>query len=258
MATPAPSFTTTSSSSLGAVGQLTPTTTTTTSASNSSSTTNFTGTTAVPPSKTGGNNNSNTTNGFQFPREYHFPPFFTRQPNLSTRHSQFSKWASLILSYCAHHRLFKLSLTSPQTEELFHNRRIDRRLSLADAREVLEFMRRDGRVEFIAPSSRGLGGLGGIGGLGVGGGDEEGGGDVVWVYWRTPEEWAALVEAWVDETAQKGTVLTLYELSQGEGTIGTEFHGLDLELLQKALQVLVKRNKAQIFGQEDQLGVKFF
>ncbi|KAI1354652.1 ESCRT-II complex subunit-domain-containing protein [Xylaria sp. FL0043] len=234
MATPAPSFTTTSSSSLGAVGQLTPTatTTTTTSASNSS-TTNFSG-------------------GFQFPREYHFPPFFTRQPNLSTRHSQFSKWASLILSYCAYHRLFKLSLTSPHTEELFHNRRIDRRLSLADAREVLEFMRRDGRVEFIAPSSnRGLGSI-------VGGGDEEGGGDVVWVYWRTPEEWAALLEAWVDETAQKGTVLTLYELSQGEGTIGTEFHGLDLELLQKALQVLVKRNKAQIFGQEDQLGVKFF
>ncbi|TGJ81740.1 hypothetical protein E0Z10_g7006, partial [Xylaria hypoxylon] len=83
-------------------------------------------------------------------------------------------------------------------------------------------------------------------------------GDVVWVYWRTPEEWAALVEAWVDETAQKGTVLTLYELSQGEDTSGTEFHGLDLDLLQKALQVLVKRNKAQIFGQEDQLGIKFF
>ncbi|KAI1275522.1 ESCRT-II complex subunit-domain-containing protein [Xylaria sp. FL0933] len=270
MATPAPSFTTTSSSSLGAVGQLTPTTTTT-SASNSSTTTNFTGTTAVPPPKPGsGGNNSNsntTTNAFQFPREYHFPPFFTRQPNLSTRHSQFSKWSSLILSYCAYHRLFKLSLTSPHTEELFYNRRIDRRLSLADAREVLEFMRRDGRVEFIAPnsgSSRGLGGIGSLGGIGVGvgGGDEEGGGggggDVVWVYWRTPEEWAALLEAWVDETAQKGTVLTLYELSQGEGTIGTEFHGLDLELLQKALQVLVKRNKAQIFGQEDQLGVKFF
>lgn len=29
-------------------------------------------------------------------------------------------------------------------------------------------------------------------------------------------------------------------------------------MLQKALQVLVKRGKAQIFGQEDQQGVKFF
>jgi ESCRT-II complex subunit VPS25 len=38
----------------------------------------------------------------------------------------------------------------------------------------------------------------------------------------------------------------------------TEFHGLDQELLLKALNVLVKRGKAQIFGQEDSLGVKFF
>ncbi|KAI1132907.1 ESCRT-II complex subunit-domain-containing protein [Nemania abortiva] len=222
MATPAPSLTTTSSSYLGAAGHLTPTTTSASPKPSSSS-----------PSST----------SFEFPREYHFPPFFTRQPNQNTRHSQLSKWASLVLSYCAYHRLYKLSLTAPATAELFHNRRIDRRLALADAREVLEFMQRDGRAEFVAAR---------------GGGDDDEGGDVAWIYWRTPDEWAALVEAWVDETAQKGTVLTLYELSQGEATIGTEFHGLDLELLQKALQVLVKRNKAQIFGQEDQLGVKFF
>jgi ESCRT-II complex subunit VPS25 len=37
-----------------------------------------------------------------------------------------------------------------------------------------------------------------------------------------------------------------------------EFHGMDPELLQKALSVLVKRGKAQVFGQEDQQGVKFF
>ncbi|KAI1184688.1 ESCRT-II complex, vps25 subunit [Nemania serpens] len=189
---------------------------------------------------------------FVFPREYHFPPFFTRQPNQSTRHSQHAKWASLILAYCAHHGLYKLSLSSPAAEDLFHNRRIGRRLALADAREVLEFMRRDGRAEFVVGGGSG----GADDGISNGGGGEAG--DVVWVYWRTPEEWATLIETWVDETAQKGTVLTLYELSQGEDTLGTEFHGLDLELLQKALQVLVKRNKAQIFGQEDQLGVKFF
>ena len=37
-----------------------------------------------------------------------------------------------------------------------------------------------------------------------------------------------------------------------------EFHGMDPELLQKALGILVKRGKAQVFGQEDQQGVKFF
>lgn len=138
-------------------------------------------------------------------------------------------------------------------------------------------MRKEGRAEYVAE----------------GGGE---GGDVVWIYWRTPEEWASLIEGWVDETAQKGTVLTLYELTEGEGTRGTgksllsrfypvkhlstaatsmigpsslgytanreptqpEFHGLDTDLLQKALNILVKRGKAQIFGQEDSQGVKFF
>jgi ESCRT-II complex subunit VPS25 len=71
-------------------------------------------------------------------------------------------------------------------------------------------------------------------------------------------------------------VLTLYELTESEATLSegiysrrlciqfadfdsfVEFHGMDPELLQKALNVLVKRGKAQVFGQEDQQGVKFF
>lgn len=37
-----------------------------------------------------------------------------------------------------------------------------------------------------------------------------------------------------------------------------DLHGIDKDILLKALNVLVKRGKAQIFGQEDSLGVKFF
>ena len=33
---------------------------------------------------------------------------------------------------------------------------------------------------------------------------------------------------------------------------------MDLEVLVKSLNVLVKRGKAQVFGDEDQKGVKFF
>lgn len=183
---------------------------------------------------------------FTFPPEYSFPPFFTRQTNLTTRHAQLTKWASLVLAYCRHHRIVKLPLsdslsaapanaassTTPATappaaavgstenggrnsggggdvprvgaDELFHNRRINRRLALSDVREVINFLRRDGRAEYVD------------------GADESGGGgDVVWVYWRTPEEWAALVEGWVDATGQRGSVLTLYELVEGDGTRGT-------------------------------------
>lgn len=172
---------------------------------------------------------------FTFPREYYFPAFFTRQTNLNTLHAQLVKWSSLVLAYCQHYRIFKLSLSStstssstssstnpnppavfasntpPDTDELFYNKRLNRRLALADVREVIAFMRKDGRAEYVG-----------------GRGDEGGaaGGDVVWVYWRTPEEWAGMIEGWVDGTAQKGTVLTLYELREGEATRGTGKHFL--------------------------------
>lgn len=79
-----------------------------------------------------------------------------------------------------------------------------------------------------------------------------------WIWWRNVEEWAGVLYDWIDETAQKNTVLTLYELTESEATVSQEFHSMDADLLQKALAVLVKRGKAQVFGQEDQQGVKFF
>lgn len=105
-------------------------------------------------------------------------------------------------------------------------------------------MRKEGRAEWVG------GGKGDGAGAGAGG--------EFWVWWRNVEEWAGLIAEWVDETAQKNTVLTLYELTESEATLSQEFHGMDPELLQKALSVLVKRGKAQVFGQEDQQGVKFF
>lgn len=174
---------------------------------------------------------------FEFPREYHFPPFFTRQVNTTTHRSQLEKWSSLVLSYASHHRLFKLSLSSPQADDLFHNQAINRRLGLSDARELLEYMRHEGRAEWIGSQKDS---------------------DVVWLYWRTPDEWARELEDWADATGQKNAVLTLWELTEGEATVGTDIRGLDQEILQKALQVLVKRGKAQIFGSGDEQGVKFF
>ncbi|KAF2667418.1 ESCRT-II complex, vps25 subunit [Microthyrium microscopicum] len=185
-----------------------------------------------------------TATPFQFPGYYSFPPFFTAQPNLVTRAAQHQKWSLLIQAYCRHNRIFVLSLIDALNSPLFHNAALNRRLSLNDAREVLNWMASEpggNRAEWIG-----------------GTGKAKTGAEKVWVYWRRPEEWASVLEGWVDGTGQKGSVLTLWELVEGEATASQEFHGMDMDLLQKSLQVLVKRGKAQIFGQEDSLGVKFF
>ncbi|KAL2202989.1 ESCRT-II complex, vps25 subunit [Sarocladium strictum] len=173
---------------------------------------------------------------FSYPPEYNFPPFYTRQPNATTHHAQLTKWSSLVLAYCRHHRVFRLNLLDDESP-LFRNTTIDRRLSQRDIRDVALFMHKEGRVEFLS---------GGVNG------------DNVFVYWKKLEEWAAAVEQWVDDTGQKGAVVTIYEITQGDGTKGTDLHGMDTEVLLKALNILVKRGKAQIFGQEESQGVKFF
>lgn len=106
-----------------------------------------------------------------------------------------------------------------------------------------------GRVEWVGkPPSKSSGGFGG--------GDI--GGGRCWIYWRRPEEWADLVLRWVEEMGQRGVVLTMWELGEGDGTRGWDFHGMDEVLLQRSVQVLVKRGRAQVFGESGSEGVKFF
>ncbi|KAI1616667.1 WNK lysine deficient protein kinase [Exophiala viscosa] len=175
---------------------------------------------------------------FVFPRSYNFPPFFSPQPNALTLQAQLKKWSLFLQRYCKHHHIFKLTIIEALDTPLFHNSTLKKRLSLKDAKAVIDYMASkegDERAEWL--------------------GSEK---SEAWIWWRKPEEWATLIATWVEDTGQKGTVLTLYELVEGEATEKQEFHGLDMDVLRKSLNTLVKKGKAQVFGTGDQQGVKFF
>lgn len=80
------------------------------------------------------------------------------------------------------------------------------------------------------------------------------------IWWKRPEEWGEEIAAWVDETGQKGVVLTVYELRESDAVAGKEWVGMDEAGLRRCLEGLVRRGKAQVFeGQGgDGAGVKFF
>jgi ESCRT-II complex subunit VPS25 len=181
---------------------------------------------------------NSTTPSYNFPPHYSFPPFFTLQPNPLTRSSQLASWETTILTYCRFHKIYQLSIVESFSTPLFTNSTLSRKLSIPDIRTVLEHMSSNeggNRVEWTDKSKT-----------------------KVWVWWRKPEEWADIIYAWVEGTGQKGSVLTVWEISQGDGSRGSELHGLDAEVVNKSLQVLVKRGKAQIFGEGEGKGVKFF
>ncbi|TKA62324.1 hypothetical protein B0A49_09007 [Cryomyces minteri] len=205
-------------------------------------TTTTTITTTTPPST------------FPLPAHTSFPPFYTLQPNLQTRTRQLTLWSSLIQSYCAHHRLAKLTLGSALATPLFRNDALGRRLSLLDARAVLDWMcsaEGGGRAEWLREKSSSSAAAGGAAGSAL----QK---NTCYIYYRTPAEWADLLLGWVESTGQRGAVLTLYELVQGDAVSGMEWEGLDQDVLLKALGVLVKRGRAQVFGGEGSEGVKFF
>lgn len=138
---------------------------------------------------------------FVFPREYHFPAFFTLQPNLTTRHAQLAKWAALVLAYGRHHRLFRLRADEAADWDLFCNRRLGRRLEAPARRLVLDQLRRDGAADLLPGRSAPDG--------------------PVLLYWRALDDWAALVDRFVDQTGHRGAVMTLYELTEGDASRGT-------------------------------------
>jgi ESCRT-II complex subunit VPS25 len=182
---------------------------------------------------------TSTSDSFQFPPYASFPPFYTLQPNQQTRARQLELWSSLITSYSTHHRLFRLSLTIPPPD-LFTNKSLSRSLSPTAIRAVLDWMAQPsngGRIEYLLAAAKGQQS------------------DSCYVWWRSAGEWADLMYAWVEETGQKGGVLTVYELREGEGR---EWKEMDEGMLRKVLAVLVKRGRAQVFGEKEGEGVKFF
>lgn len=148
---------------------------------------------------------------FVFPSTYNFPPFFTPQPNSTTRHSQLQKWSSLIQSWCRHHRIYRLSVVEAIDSPLFHNASLRKRLDLAEARAIVDWMTKkeeEGgggqRAEWID---------------GFSAGSSAKGKNAAWIWWRRPEEWADVLLDWIDVTGQRGVVLTVFELVQGEATV---------------------------------------
>uniref|UniRef100_A0A8C6Q139 Serine/threonine-protein kinase WNK4 n=1 Tax=Nothobranchius furzeri TaxID=105023 RepID=A0A8C6Q139_NOTFU len=120
---------------------------------------------------------TSTAMSFEWPWQYHFPPFFTLQPNVDTRQKQLAAWCSLVLSYCRHHKLYTLDVMEAQESPVFNNKKMERKLSVEAIQVVFEELRKKGNLEWLDKNkTRCL------------------------VMWRQPEEWGKLMYQWVSNT----------------------------------------------------------
>lgn len=175
-------------------------------------------------------------NSFNYPWEYNFPPFFTIQPNLETRKAQLEAWRSLILDFCQQHNIHQLCLRDWLNKPPFHNESIDRRLSLESLRLIINSLVEKRFAEWVGSSK-----------------DKE----TCLVYARPPDQWAQIIYDYVKEKSLHNTILTFYELLEGDSTNDREFHQLDEIIFLKALKVLEKQGKAAVIEMDGNKGVKF-
>jgi ESCRT-II complex subunit VPS25 len=172
---------------------------------------------------------------FKFPQIFEFPPFFSKQINERTWNAQLEYWDKLILDYCSHYRIWTLDINEEVTkggQALFSNPRIDRTLKKEIIHEVLEYMVDQGHAEWASIGSNDRRQ------------DEFKGKSTVLIYFKRPEEWANLISKYIDSTGQNGTVVTMYELAEGELVQTEEFFEINPLILRKALDILVSRKKA--------------
>ncbi|KAJ2715580.1 hypothetical protein H4R19_001129 [Coemansia spiralis] len=176
---------------------------------------------------------------FQLPEIHSFPPFFTRQPNSDTWKEQRRLWCDLVVAYFRHHRRSAMTLDEAVKEPPFSNPQLRRSLHIDTLREIVDEMVSQGHAAWTG---------------------SKGAKDACLVFWRKPEAWAAMLHQWASDRGLCNTVLTLYELANGDDTIGQEFHGLDYPTLRRSLEALQSQGRAQLFAgsSDEDLGVKIF
>ncbi|GAA5985934.1 hypothetical protein JCM11641_004833 [Rhodosporidiobolus odoratus] len=188
-------------------------------------------------------NPTSSPSGFLYPSLFSFPPFFTKQPNLTTWSHQLQQWTTLVLAWCRFHRVWRLELTDETcSKEPFFNDGLNRRLLLPTLRLLIDHLVTSGSAEYDPKPQKGKPAT------------------AAWIYWKRPEELAVAIYDWIKETGQTNSILTFYELTEGGDLVHTtDFYQLSHPLLRKALDVLIKQGKAQVFkgvGEEGD-GVKF-
>lgn len=174
---------------------------------------------------------------FKYPPFHNLPPFYTLQPVLTTREKQTRLWIDLIVQYCQQLAIYTLNVDECLEMPLFNNASIHRKLTKDSLYHFFDQMVREGRAEYHDAKRR----------------------THVDVYWKTPAQWADVILAWVNENGYNSSVLTVYELLEGETGEGAEFYGMNPELFRKAIFVLNQKGAAELIqgSTSDADGVKF-
>lgn len=78
------------------------------------------------------------------------------------------------------------------------------------------------------------------------------------IYWNTLEEWSMLVYNWSVNSGMTNSVLTFFEILNGDDSKNEQFHQLSEQVFMRALKHLEGKGKCEVIEIDGSFGVKFF
>jgi hypothetical protein len=166
-----------------------------------------------------------------------FPPLYTKQRNAETERQRLDDWVRVVVAWAVERKQSEVLVQKEVAQgELFRNDKIDRRVALEEAVEILDHVAARGNGEWAGSDKRRF-----------------------LVLTKSLAEWGRLVVGYVDRTGQMGSVLTVFELLEGDDTAAEEFFGMDRTLFMRVLAALEANHQAKVFTASDptKSGVKF-
>ncbi|KAJ8754344.1 hypothetical protein K2173_002795 [Erythroxylum novogranatense] len=171
---------------------------------------------------------------FKLPQFFNYTPYFTLQPVRDTREKQLQLWKELILDYCKTQKIYTIGLE--ENFPLFSNPVIERSLNNEARETFLSALVSEGRAEWLDKGHK-----------------------KCLILWHRIQDWAEIILQFVKDYGLEDGVMTIEDIRLGIESRGTELHGVDRTILNRALKILESKGKAAIFKgtSTDDEGVKF-
>ncbi|KAK7367020.1 hypothetical protein VNO80_09026 [Phaseolus coccineus] len=171
---------------------------------------------------------------FKLPHFFNYPPYFTLQPVRDTREKQIQLWKELILDYCKSQKTFVIAIE--EEFPLFTNHVIERSLTHEAKETFLSALVSEGRAEWMDKGHRRC-----------------------LILWHRIQDWADILIQFAKDNGLEDGVVTIEEIRSGPESQGTELHGIDRTILNRALKLLEQKGKLVVFKgtSTDDEGVKF-
>lgn len=177
-----------------------------------------------------------------------FPPMFTLQKAEETRERQLLMWKQVLLRFCEQNNVKMLDLSSASsivaTCPIFENKTISRRASQELVEAIVSSLIKDGNAEYDDVKTK----------------------KRIKIMTKTIEQSAAIIYEFAKENALIGSVYTIYEIHSGDISRGSQVFGMDPAVCFKALILLQKQGRAEVYGSStaegesanfDETGIKF-